>query len=149
MIADEEFDLSDSVILLDGCVSVDNHIADVKVENYDVVAMNTQYDTIQVVSGSFTENKIVQTTAGSGITITNEANVGQTIKISKVENGKPTEWEAVDFPVTDLSEYAKKTEIPSVPSNVSQLTNDSGFQTAQEVTAIVNQLLGVIENGTY
>ena len=36
-----------------------------------------------------------------------------------------------------------------IPTLISQLTNDSGFQTAQQVTAIVNQQLGVIENGTY
>lgn len=35
---------------------------------------------------------------GGGITVTNTAAVGQTIKITAVdENGKPTEWEAVDM----------------------------------------------------
>ena len=47
------------------------------------------------------------TATGSGITITNEANVGQIIKISKVENGKPTEWEAVDFPSGGISHDLK------------------------------------------
>lgn len=55
MIADEEFDLSDSKVLINGCVSIENNIADVKVENYDVVAMNTHYVTIQVPSGNFTD----------------------------------------------------------------------------------------------
>lgn len=71
--------------------------------------------------------------------------------------------------------YALKTEIPAVPNwamqaskpsytadevgalpkgtkipaKTSELTNDSGFQTAAQVTAIVQQQLGVIENGTY
>lgn len=40
-------------------------------------------------------------------------------------------------------------EIPSVPSNVSAFTNDSGYQTAAQVKAIVDSELGVIENGTY
>lgn len=55
MIADASFDLRDSTVLLNGCVSVNNTTADVRVANYDVVAMNTQYSTIQVASGTFTE----------------------------------------------------------------------------------------------
>ena len=35
---------------------------------------------------------------GGGLTVTNTAAVGQTIKVSAVdENGQPTEWEAVDM----------------------------------------------------
>ena len=35
---------------------------------------------------------------GGGLTVTNTAAVGQTVKITSVdENGQPTEWEAVDF----------------------------------------------------
>lgn len=39
--------------------------------------------------------------------------------------------------------------IPTVPTNISAFTNDSGYQTAEKVTAIVQEQLGVIENGTY
>lgn len=39
----------------------------------------------------------------------------------------------------DLSEYAKLTDIPDV----------SAYQTADQVTALINEALGVIENGTY
>lgn len=35
----------------------------------------------------------------------------------------------------DLSEYAKKSELPTVPTKVSQLTNDKGYITAAEVPA--------------
>lgn len=45
--------------------------------------------------------------------------------------------------------YALRSELPTVPTKVSQLQNDSGFQTVSQVTAIVQQQLGVIENGTY
>ena len=55
MIADNTYDLRDSTVLLNGCVSVNNTTADIRVANYDVVAMNTQYSTIQVASGTFTE----------------------------------------------------------------------------------------------
>ena len=41
---------------------------------------------------------------GGGITVTNTAAVGQTIKVSAVdENGQPTEWEAVDIPSGGVS----------------------------------------------
>ena len=55
------------------------------------------------------------------------------------------------YPVTSVNGKtgAVTIDVPSVPTKVSQLTNDSGYQTASEVTAIVQQQLGVIENGTY
>lgn len=41
--------------------------------------------------------------AGPALAVTNTAAVGQTIKVSAVdENGKPTEWEAVEFPSGDV-----------------------------------------------
>ena len=75
----------------------------------------------------------------------------------------------------DLSAYALKTEIPTIPTKVSDLTNDAGFitsadipevdlssyalkteipdvsafQTEEQVNALINTALGVIENGTY
>lgn len=40
----------------------------------------------------------IKASGGGGITVTNTAAVGQTIKITAVdENGKPTEWKAVDM----------------------------------------------------
>ena len=40
----------------------------------------------------------VKIPSGGGLTVTNTAAVGQTVKITAVdENGQPTEWEAVDF----------------------------------------------------
>ena len=55
MIADANFDLRDSTVLLNGSVSVNNKVADIRVANYDVVAMNTQYATLQVASGTFSD----------------------------------------------------------------------------------------------
>lgn len=43
------------------------------------------------------------------------------------------------IPQPDLSEYAKMTDIPDV----------SGYQTEEQVNALINTALGVIENGTY
>ena len=79
------------------------------------------------------------------------------------------------IPEVDLSSYALKSEIPTVPTKTSDLTNDSGFitsadipevdlsnyalkteipdvsafQTQEQVNALINTALGVIENGTY
>ena len=48
-------------------------------------------------TGNYVDTGIVAS-GGGGITVTNTAAVGQTIKITAVdENGKPTEWEAVDM----------------------------------------------------
>lgn len=48
-------------------------------------------------TGDYVDTGIVAS-GGGGITVTNSAAVGQTIKITAVdENGKPTEWEAVDM----------------------------------------------------
>lgn len=43
---------------------------------------------------------------GDGITITNKAEIGQTIKVSEVDSeGKPISWEAVDFPTGGGGEW--------------------------------------------
>lgn len=56
---------------------------------------------------------------GSGISVTG-ATVGQTVKISAVDNnGVPTAWEPVDFPTDDY------------------------------INNLINIAFGVIENGTY
>lgn len=53
---------------------------------------------------------------------------------------------AVTLGASDVGALPANTKIPS---KTSELTNDSGFQTASQVTAIVQQQLGVIENGSY
>lgn len=42
------------------------------------------------------------------------------------------------------SDYAKSTDIPTVPTKVSQLTNDSGFQTSTQVQSTVNEAVSEI-----
>lgn len=55
--------------------------------------------------------------------------VSDAIKGASIGGGEPV----------DLSEYAKKEEIPDV----------SSFQTAEQVSSLINEALGVIENGSY
>lgn len=45
------------------------------------------------------------------------------------------EQNAKDYTDDKLGEYAKKTDIPSVPSKVSELTNDAGYITSEDIPA--------------
>lgn len=58
----------------------------------------------------------------------------------------------------DLSEYAKKEDIPDVSDFLSEIPaeyitetelNNKGYQTEAQVTDLINEALGVIENGSY
>lgn len=57
-----------------------------------------------------------------------------------MQTSKPT------YTADEVGALPKGTKIPA---KTSELTNDSGYQTAAQVTAIVQQQMGVIENGTY
>ena len=77
-------------------------------------------------------------------------NVIEKIKVNGVEQAVDPN-KAVDIPVPtktselendegfltehqDLSDYAKKVDVPTVPTNVSEFTNDSDYQTADDVS---------------
>ena len=77
-------------------------------------------------------------------------NVIEKIKVNGVEQAVDPN-KAVDIPVPtktselendegfltehqDLSDYAKKADVPTVPTNVSEFTNDSDYQTAEDVS---------------
>lgn len=77
---------------------------------------------------------LIPTGAPSGETLTEEM-VARMIDAAIEPYAKKT-----DIPEQpDLSGYALKTDIPDV----------SGYQTAEQVQAAINEALGVIENGTY
>lgn len=59
----------------------------------------------------FIPNSIARVEDIPGAILTTEAAVGQTIRVKAVSEGNPIEWEAVDFPETDLSNYYTKNEI--------------------------------------
>ena len=50
--------------------------------------------------------------------------------------------------LVDLTNYATTTYVDNAVSNI-QVPDVSGFQTEEQVLALINQQLGVIENGTY
>ena len=51
----------------------------------------------------------------------------------------------------DIDSYALKTDIPSLDgyAKSEDIPDVSGFQTEEQVNALINEALGVIENGTY
>lgn len=50
--------------------------------------------------------------------------------------------------LVDLTNYATTTYVDNAVSNI-QVPDVSGFQTEEQVNTLINQALGVIENGTY
>lgn len=61
----------------------------------------------------------------------------------KILNGDNDHVLTSDASTIDITQYALKTELPTVPTNVSQLTNDSNFITQQDADAkyaLVNSL---------
>lgn len=53
----------------------------------------------------------------------------------KILNGDDNHVLTSDCSTIDITQYALKTELPTVPTNVSQLTNDSNFITQQDADA--------------
>jgi hypothetical protein len=67
--------------------------------NADFIVSNTPPDDTSVLWVDPTDNSMAEVTEGSGGIAVTGATVGQTVKISEVdENGVPTAWESVDFP---------------------------------------------------
>ena len=61
----------------------------------------------------------------------------------KILNGDDNHVLTSDASTIDITQYALRTELPTVPTNVSQLTNDSNFITQQDADAkyaLVNSL---------
>ena len=49
----------------------------------------------------------------------------------------------------DLSDYAKKSDIPTVPTKVSAFTNDADYAKKSEVTNMINEAIGSAIGGSY
>ena len=80
---------------------------------------------------------------------------GQNVELDTTltQSGKAADAKAVGDALDKLEEKIPSIEglakEEDIPMKTSELTNDSGYQTAAQVTAIVQRQLGVIENGTY
>lgn len=99
-------------------------------------------DGIQVLSGSLEGNDtagvaIVAESRNPYIVLTDMAYVN-TLKItmegiSNADNNANHVY-ATDGSIADLTQYAKKAELPTVPTKTSELTNDSNFITANHIS---------------
>lgn len=97
-------------------------------------------DSIQIISGDLEKNDVtfiaITTNGGSQIMLT-DSTYANALKItmegiSNADNNANHVY-ATDGSIADLTQYAKKTELPTVPTKTSQLTNDSNFMAANVV----------------
>ena len=78
---------------------------------------------------------------GGGITVTNTASVGQTVKITAVdENGQPTEWEAVDM--ASASAVTPELLYSGTAENVTSFQQDIDFKGHRNLVIVVSGTKG-------
>lgn len=112
---------------------------DLMIDNSKGSAVLSTYN-ISAISNSNTEIQINP----DGITMKDDDN---TIRLGRtgiiLPNGDNNHVLTSNASTIDITQYALKTELPTVPTNVSQLTNDSNFITQQDADAkyaLVNSL---------
>lgn len=104
---------------------------DLMIDNSEGSAVLSTYN-ISAISNSNTEIQINP----DGITMRDDDN---TIRLNRtgiiLPNGDYNHVLTSNASTIDITQYALKTELPTVPTNVSQLTNDSNFITQQDADA--------------
>lgn len=104
---------------------------DLMIDNSEGSAVLSTYN-ISAISNSNTEIQINP----DGITMRDDDN---TIRLDRtgitLPNGDNNHVLTSNASTIDITQYALKTEFPTVPTNVSQLTNDSNFITQQDADA--------------
>lgn len=104
---------------------------DLMIDNSKGSAVLSTYN-ISAISNSNTEIQINP----DGITMRDDDN---TIRLNRIgiilPNGDNNHVLTSNASTIDITQYALKTELPTVPTNVSQLTNDSNFITQQDADA--------------
>lgn len=104
---------------------------DLMIDNSEGSAVLSTYN-ISAISNSNTEIQINP----DGITMRDDDN---TIRLNRtgiiLPNGDNDHVLTSNGSTIDITQYALKTELPTVPTNVSQLTNDSNFITQQDADA--------------
>lgn len=142
---------------------VDNALASVEVDLTDYYTKDETDALIPSTSGLATEdyvdekfNSIEIPEAESGVYVgVEEPTDDSVVWINPEGDGVSLEQivqEAVDAAVgdVDLSEYAKKTDIPDTTGFTTMSAVEAkGYQTEAQVNSLINTALGVIENGTY
>ena len=132
----------DSISVNGSPVSIDEN------KNVDITVPDAYDDTALVKRVSDIESDYAKTTEipSKVSQLENDSNYLSSIPEEYVTE---TELEAKGYLTEhqDLSDYATKDEIPTVPSKVSELTNDSNYQTAEQVNSTVTtEIAKVVAN---
>ena len=132
----------DSISVNGSPVSIDEN------KNVDITVPDAYDDTALVQRVSNIESDYAKTTEipSKVSQLENDSNYLSSIPEEYVTE---TELEAKGYLTEhqDLSDYATKNEIPTVPSKVSELTNDSNYQTAEQVNSTVTtEIAKVVAN---
>ena len=132
----------DSISVNGSPVSIDEN------KNVDITVPDAYDDTALVKRVSDIESDYAKTTEipSKVSQLENDSNYLSSIPEEYVTE---TELEAKGYLTEhqDLSDYATKDEIPTVPSKVSELTNDSNYQTAEQVNSTVTtEITKVVAN---
>ena len=132
----------DSISVNGSPVSIDEN------KNVNIIVPDAYDDTALVQRVSNIESNYAKTTEipSKVSQLENDSNYLSSIPEEYVTE---TELEAKGYLTEhqDLSDYATKDEIPTVPSKVSELTNDSNYQTAEQVNSTVTtEIAKVVAN---
>ena len=115
---------------------------------------SVMYDKIEI--GDDNGPRVRLSDVGGGQILVNQQYDGTSLTISKdgikLLNGDDNHVLTSNASTIDITQYAKKTELPTVPTKTSQLTNDSNFMQADEVdhnlyTLNGGLIVGVKNNG--
>lgn len=138
----KEKEISDKLAIVDGDSNTEGSfrkaIADV------IAAAPEDLDTLKEIADKLAGNDDLHTALNQAITEKADASAlaNEVTRATGVENDLRTAI-GTKADATALSDFALKTELPTVPTNVSQLTNDSNFITQQDADAkyaLVNSL---------
>ena len=138
----KEKEISDKLAIVDGDSNTEGSfrkaIADV------IAAAPEDLDTLKEIADKLASNDDLHTALNHAITEKADASalVNEVNRATGVENDLRTAI-GTKADATALSNYVLTTELPTVPTNVSQLTNDSNFITQQDADtkyALVNSL---------
>lgn len=130
----KEKEISDKLAIVDGDSNTEGSfrkaIADV------IAAAPEDLDTLKEIADKLAGNDDLHTALNQAITEKADASAlaNEVTRATGVENDLRTAI-GTKADATALSDFALKTELPTVPTNVSQLTNDSNFITQQDADA--------------
>lgn len=129
---DEYYELSEGILY-----QYDTEIGSGKVQIKSNIQLSTDDDTTSIFCGSVNFERGNESMYVTYDSVINSINGGQYFVLNKnglkLKDGDDNHVLTSNASTIDITEYAKKSELPVVPTKVSQLTNDSNFITAAAV----------------